>query len=387
MKCSAFCLTSDPELGGRAEAAAETIDRMRRGKVTRAEVGRHQVIALPLEPGSGLPVVHGWLRESGTGGECSMLSRSGDLIFASRDLAGTRPLYVADSGRWVASDRRFFPGDGARLLPQGSAYEFEDHRVRATAASVPRFEGSFEDAAEQLAELIEESVAERVRGVGRAAVAFSGGLDSSMVAFCAAKHTRVLACSVNAEGSQDSTVAPRAAEMLGVEFLGERVTAGRLERELSSLSLPFEPSLMDRSLWCIYSIASRAASESGSDLILLGQLADELFGGYMKYSRAMAEDGALAAEALMRADFERCGERGLLRDEAASSRWAEPRFPFADRRVVDCGRSLPAGFKVREGVRKAVLREAASILGVPQELVAAPKKAAQYSSGVQRILA
>ena len=37
-------------------------------------------------------------------------------------------------------------------------------------------------------------------------------------------------------------------------------------------------------------------------------------------------------------------------------------------------------------VREAVLREAARLLEVPPELSRAPKKAAQYSSGIQRLL-
>jgi asparagine synthase (glutamine-hydrolysing) len=43
-------------------------------------------------------------------------------------------------------------------------------------------------------------------------------------------------------------------------------------------------------------------------------------------------------------------------------------------------------FKIRDGLRKAVLRRAAAILGVPEEQVGAAKKAAQYSSGVQKLL-
>jgi asparagine synthase (glutamine-hydrolysing) len=50
------------------------------------------------------------------------------------------------------------------------------------------------------------------------------------------------------------------------------------------------------------------------------------------------------------------------------------------------GLSIPVSFKIRDGERKAVLRRAAGLLGVPEELSNAPKKAAQYSSGIQKIL-
>jgi len=48
---------------------------------------------------------------------------------------------------------------------------------------------------------------------------------------------------------------------------------------------------------------------------------------------------------------------------------------------------IPLAFKIREGVRKEILRRAALELGVPRELAVAPKKAAQYSSGVQKLVA
>jgi asparagine synthase (glutamine-hydrolysing) len=90
---------------------------------------------------------------------------------------------------------------------------------------------------------------------------------------------------------------------------------------------------------------------------------------------------------MMEADLAGCGTRGFLRDEVACSRWIEPLFPFADRRVVGFGRGLPVAMKIRKGVRKAALREAAVQLGLPSELSGAAKKAAQYSSGVQKLIA
>ena len=64
-----------------------------------------------------------------------------------------------------------------------------------------------------------------------------------------------------------------------------------------------------------------------------------------------------------------------------------PRFPFEAKEVVELGLAMPLSFKIRNGVGKAVLRRAAVVLGVPEELAMAPKKAAQYSSGIQKIVA
>lgn len=386
IRCSAFCLTSDEKDESRARGAAKTIDRASDGRPAEEDVGQARVLALPLGSGRGLPVVHGWVNSDLKDGEFSMLIKDGDRLLASRDAAGTRPLYVAKSGRWVSTDHRFLPRQDAQLIPPGSVYDFATQRIANGKTASGSFGGSFEEAGRELAGILQRVVQERVSGAGMVAVAFSGGLDSSILLHCAKKHASVVGCAVHAPASLDSRTAPRAAELLGVELLQEEATGRKLKQELASLDLPFEPSTMDRSLWCIYSMASRLASEAGARLIVLGQLADELFGGYRKYERALVEQGERAAAALMTGDVAACGTHGFLRDEAACSRWLDPRFPFADARVLELGEKLPVGFKIRRGVRKAVLREAALELGVPVELVATPKKAAQYSSGIQRII-
>jgi asparagine synthase (glutamine-hydrolysing) len=139
---------------------------------------------------------------------------------------------------------------------------------------------------------------------------------------------------------------------------------------------------MDKALWCIFSKSAQLARENGAQLLLLGQLADELFGGYSKYGAELERNGAVAAAALMKHDVLACSSRAFIRDEAACATWIEPRFPFANEEVAGFGLGLPVEYKIHAGTRKVVLRDAASRLGLPEQLVQSPKKAAQYSSGV-----
>ncbi|MDG7008254.1 MAG: asparagine synthase [Nitrososphaerota archaeon] len=221
----------------------------------------------------------------------------------------------------------------------------------------------------------------------RVAVAFSGGVDSSIVAKCAAGRTEVVACTAYAGGASDRVRAREAASALGIELVATELTKENVEEALRLINLPFEPTLMDRSLWCLYSIVARSANQAGTRVILLGQLADELFGGYAKYAEELKAKGSGAASSMMRADVQEYARRGRIRDAAACGRWAEPRFPFGARGVVDLAMGLPVAFKIRDGVRKAVLRRAAAMLEVPDAQAGAGKKAAQYSSGVQKLVA
>ncbi len=224
-------------------------------------------------------------------------------------------------------------------------------------------------------------------GEPRVAVAFSGGLDSSLITRCAMSRTAVVACTACAEGSADSLRAPEGARALGVELVSSELNAENVREALSAVDLPFAPTLMDRSLWCLYHVVSRSARAAGAKVILLGQLADELFGGYAKYAEALKVGGDEAARSMMSTDLREYESRGKIRDIGACSAWVEPRLPFEARELVEFAASLPVSFKIRDGVRKAVLRRAASILGVPEGQADAAKKAAQYSSGVQRLVA
>jgi asparagine synthase (glutamine-hydrolysing) len=238
-----------------------------------------------------------------------------------------------------------------------------------------------------LARLVEESVARAVEGEPIVAVAFSGGLDSSVVARCATRHARVVACTAFAAGAGDAVRARGGAGALGIDLVAKELTRSTVAKELESIDLPFEPTLMDRSLWCLYSTVSKSASEAGAKVLLLGQMADELFGGYAKYAETLKSQGEAAAKKMMEADANEYAARGRIRDVSACKPWAEARFPFEARQIVEFADALPMDFKVRDDERKAVLRRAAVVLGVPEEVAAAPKKAAQYSSGVQKLVA
>lgn len=131
-----------------------------------------------------------------------------------------------------------------------------------------------------------------------------------------------------------------------------------------------------------------ACTESKSrniNLLLTGQGADELFGGYHRY-KEIIKKGTYALHEAIVTDVSRMPGRDIRRDntvaEAAGITLASP---FLDPAMIKLGLSIPAAFKVidvdGELVGKYILRRAAQDV-VPGEIAWRDKKAMQYGSGV-----
>jgi asparagine synthase (glutamine-hydrolysing) len=338
--------------------------------------------------GKEFPVVHGFTDGHAdknimhNSGEFVLLTKMDGNYISERDLLGTRPLFVSEGTmKCIASDHRFCDSR-IRLLPPGVVYSISRGIMNKRRLVRERKRRTFQEAEVRLARLIERSVMKRVDGHKKVAISFSGGLDSSLVALVTSRYTSVLLCSVFTKGSRDERYAKIAADRLNLEFVSSIIEKEQVANELRSIDLPFEPSPMDKTLWCLYSSASRMASERGATLLLLGQLADELFGGYMKYALEVKRRGEEATRRMMNKDVYECSRHGFIRDEMASSRWIEPRFPFADEDIVRFALGLPISYNIFNGVRKRILRSVALMMGLPEELASSPKKAAQYSSGL-----
>jgi len=81
----------------------------------------------------------------------------------------------------------------------------------------------------------------------------------------------------------------------------------------------------------------------------------------------------------------------LERDElAVASAKSTLTTPYLTRKIYELSKSIELKMKLREVdgeiVRKWILRKAAEALGVPEKLRLRPKKAAQYGSGIFKIV-
>ena len=239
---------------------------------------------------------------------------------------------------------------------------------------------------------VREAVLGRTRGVGSddpngesVAVAFSGGVDSAVVAAGVPDAPCYVA---GFEGCHDVAAAREAAAAMDRNLRVVEVTHDDIRQRIPELAAAIgRTNPMDLAIALPLFLVGERAAADGFDRLALGQGADELFGGYAKVAKA-PDDPRVAAETVRRARRELLGtipeqaERDVVALRAAG---VEPVTPLLHDEVVAAALSLPSHLLVDGDERKIALRAAARGV-VPESVRTADKKAVQYGTYVAREL-
>lgn len=227
---------------------------------------------------------------------------------------------------------------------------------------------------DELLGALSAAVADAVGDRLRVAVAYSGGLDSSVIAAIASAAVDVRCYTACTEESHDCRAAMSSAAELGLRTETISLSSADIRR----LAAEAADALGSASAVSIsYTIPLIAVIDSArEDLILSGGLADELFGGYAKYVSDPCPGGRMAV------DLEKALSEYRSLKEYAKNRHKEFMSPYADQRVVRVSERTSMEDKIGHDGRKLVLRRVAQEMGLGA--YDRPKKAAQYSSGVMK---
>jgi asparagine synthase (glutamine-hydrolysing) len=232
-----------------------------------------------------------------------------------------------------------------------------------------------------LAELIRSAVKDSIGSEKKVGLLFSGGVDSTCLAIAARKHARVTLYLVGTPDSHDMRWGREAAYTLDLPIVEVGVTE---ENVLASLKDLVRNHGLGIPRWTTtfigFNIAVPLVNE---ELIMSGQGADELFGGYRKYGEMSREE----AERTMLADLRELRDEEVpLYQKIAASRGKGLEVPFLDKDLADFAAEIPLNQKLTGNRNKAIFRDAVKVLGVPEAVAERPKKAMQYGSGISKIL-
>jgi asparagine synthase (glutamine-hydrolysing) len=212
------------------------------------------------------------------------------------------------------------------------------------------------------------------------ALLFSGGLDSSILARIARTCSSPRLYTVGIEGAHDLRVAERTAKTLDIPWVGIVVDEGEVISEIASLSrlISTDNALIISFEMPLYFVA-KTAEET---LLMSGQGADEIFGGYARYLTMSCRE----LEVNMRKDLVELMSIGVSReDRIAESFGKHLNRPFLHSTVLKALEGIPTMEHIHNGVRKVLLREVGAQLGLG-DVALREKKAAQYGSGIMKTI-
>lgn len=318
----------------------------------------------------------------------------GENLAIARDSLGVRPLFYAVSDELCAfassRDSLYELGfeEIQTLKPENILFNWDD-----VAPTQNIYEKIMEVDASKLDKLLKLSVSKRVEGLDKLGVIFSGGVDSSILALLLEeiscnKKLDITLYAVGSEGSKDLEAAKYASEYLGLPLKTQTVTPELIKKHLGDVVHAIgDDNLMKIGVGLTTYFATRMIHEDGLKVAISGQGADELFGGYNRYLKSY-ENGDLEWE--IREDISNMYHVNLERDDACSMlNSVEIRLPFLDNNLVEYAINLPVKNKIsgsEDVLRKNVLRKFAFNEGLDKEIAYRPKKAAQYGTGIDKIL-
>ncbi len=327
-------------------------------------------------------------------------------VLAARDPIGVVPLYWGwgeDGSTWFASEmkaltgvcKRFEPFPPGHYWADGELVRYYDPVWQSREACTTLATGPM------LREALEASVVKRLMSDVPYGVLLSGGLDSSLVAAIAARHAarrvedgertaawwpRLHSFCIGLEGSPDLAAAQQVADHLGTVHHGFTFT---IQEGLDALrDVIHHVETFDittvRASTPMYLMA-RKIKAMGVKMVLSGEGADEVFGGYLYFHRA-PDAGELHAEtvrkvlALHSYDCQRANK--------AMAAWGvEARVPFLDKGFLDVAMGLDPSSKMPDlangRMEKYVLRAAFDVQGeayLPKSVLWRQKE--QFSDGV-----
>ncbi len=314
-----------------------------------------------------------------------------DEVILARDQVGARPLfYGVEHGLLVFSTEMKGLIDHIRFdvneLPPGHYYSTREglKRFDPFAPAVDKPE-TLEEAASMVRQALIEAVEKRISGVQ--GIALSGGIDSSLIAAIAKQYNPDLHLFT---GTIDSAPGPDLENaILMAEFLG-------LEHNLHIYRITDSDitDIIPQAVWhlesfdedCISGIISNyyvsRMAKDYTDVVMVGEGADELFGGYRMVLKNPAVRDDAHREELLQKLLDISYNTALRRlDRAWMANSVVYRAPFLDARVVALAQKIPMEWKIygESQIEKFVLREAVRDL-LPEKI--ANREKLRFAMGV-----
>ncbi len=238
---------------------------------------------------------------------------------------------------------------------------------------------------EEIHNAISQTISEKKIGV-----AFSGGVDSSVVAkICSDIGYDVMLLTIGFAGSHDIEFSKQVSKILKMPHKILEINPNEFDKISSSIKSKIKT---DNLSWNENSIAfyhvAKLAKSLGLNVVVTANGIDELFCGYNAYREAI-KVGEQAVMELMNSKLE--NELNMMKavNEVCSEFDVKIVQPLLSDDFINYAKSVPVSDKIKDEndlQRKHIIRKLALQIGVPEVSASKRKKALQYGSLIHKAL-
>ncbi len=234
---------------------------------------------------------------------------------------------------------------------------------------------------EKLKELLTESVKKRAKG--KVGIAFSGGVDSTVIAFiCHNLGIDFTLYNVGVEGAKDLEWAKEISTNYGWKIKQKVLNLEEAEEIIKEVvSILPDINVVKVGVACPELVVLKMAKDDACDVVLGGLGSEEIYAGYERHLKALDVNEECWKGLL------NIFERDLSRDFAVINHVGiNVECPFLDKELVKFSMQIKPEYKINKEVKKLILRETAAALGLKREFAFRPKVAAQYGSAFDKAM-
>jgi asparagine synthase (glutamine-hydrolysing) len=234
-----------------------------------------------------------------------------------------------------------------------------------------------------------DAVSEDISDIHRVGVAFSGGVDSSLLASIS-HHLKkeVTLITIGFSGSHDINFSKNVASKMAMDHITHEIDYADFQESLQRIRRVINCENTSHIENCIaFFYICRTAKQNNLNVVLSANGCDELFCGYDRYRSAYSEGGETEISMLMEHNI--ANEFALIKEIkiVAAQLGVQVIQPFLSPKFIQFAKSIPIDQKIRGSndlIRKHILRQIALDIGVPKESAMKPKKALQYGSSIHK---
>ncbi|OGK62275.1 hypothetical protein A2334_02395 [Candidatus Roizmanbacteria bacterium RIFOXYB2_FULL_38_10] len=217
-------------------------------------------------------------------------------------------------------------------------------------------------------------------------VLLSGGIDSTTITYFVSKYFKDFTIlSMGTDKTKDRSYIDIVSLYLKHEYIWVEMNKDEVVENYKEVKKLLEQalvptSLMHMSLAMGYFLLFKKAKQLGITHIVTGQGPDILLGGYHKYKSVTNINVEIKKDLpLLEIDKKR---DGIVAKNFGITLYN----PYLEKEFVDFCLTIPQKFKLQKGIEKYILREFSRKKGLPSKIVNRPKKAFQYSTGIQKLV-